>query len=236
MQAWTDSEAVRRSASLGRDRDRELVRLVGRHGVMTVEQAMRATGVGRTATYRRAAALIEAGLLERLDLLRSEPSLLHATRDGLRYAKLAMPVAAISPGAVDHWVRCTTAAVDLGESYGHDRVLTERDIVSREIIEDRSIAKARLSGGNGYGVERFHRADLAVLSEEGVIAVEVELTPKAPRRLEELIRAWRRVIGRGEVVEVHYLCEPGQTRRLVERIVKKVQVEGRIQIGEAPER
>jgi hypothetical protein len=60
--------------------------------------------------------------------LRSEPSLLHATRDGLRYAKLAMPVAAISPGTVDHWLRCTTAALDLGESYGRDRVLTEREI------------------------------------------------------------------------------------------------------------
>jgi hypothetical protein len=236
MRAPIDSEAARRSGSaLGRDRDRELVRLVGRHGVMTVEQAMRATGVGRTAAYRRAAVLIEAGLLERLDLLRSEPSLLHATRDGLRYAKLAMPVATVSPGTVDHWVRCVTAALDLGKRYGHDRVLTERDIVSTEILEDRSIAKARLGGGDGNGVERFHRADLAVLSEEGVIAIEVELTPKAPRRLEELIRAWRRSLGR-EVSGVRYLCEPGQTRRLVERVVKKVKADGLIQIAEAPER
>lgn len=234
MQAWTNSEAARRSASLGRERDRELVRLVGRHGVMTIEQAMRATSVGRTATYRRAAALIEAGLLERLDLLRSEPSLLHATRDGLRYAQLAMPVAAISPGAVDHWVRCTTAALDLGEEHGHDCVLTERDIVSREVLDDRLIAKAKIDGSNGNGVERFHRADLAVLTEEGVIAVEVELTPKAPHRLEELIRAWRRAAGMGELAEVRYLCEPGQTRRLIERVVRKVRAEGSVQIEDAP--
>jgi hypothetical protein len=235
MQAWIDSEAGRRSGSaLGRDRDRELVQLVGRHGVMTVEQAMRATGVGRTATYRRAAALIEAGLLERVDLLRSEPSLLHATRDGLRYAKLAMPVAAISPGTVDHRLRCVTVALDLGEVYGHGRVLTERDIVSREVLEDHVIAKATIGGGNGHGGQRFHRADLAVLSEQGVIAVEVELTPKAPRRLEELLRGWRRSLGR-EVSEVRYLCEPGQTQRLVERIVKKVRVDGLIQIEEAPQ-
>lgn len=237
MRTWTDSEAAGRSGSaLGRERDRELVRLVGRHGVMTVEQAMRATGVGRTATYRRAAALIEAGLLERLDLLRSEPSLLHATRDGLRYAKLAMPVAAISPGTVDHWLRCVTAALDLGERYGHNRVLTERDIVSREVLEERSIAKAEIHGGRAYGGRRFHRADLAVLSEEGVIAVEVELTPKAPRRLEELLRAWRQFVGRGDVSEVRYLCEPGQTRRLIERIVQKVKADLAIQIEDAPER
>jgi hypothetical protein len=196
---------------------------------------MRATGVGRTATYRRVAALIEAGLLERLELLRSQPSLLHATREGLRYAALAMPVAAISPGAVDHWLRCVTVALDLGERYGHERVLTERDIVFREVLEERSLAKVAVGEGR-HGHERFHRADLAVLSEEGLIAIEVELTPKAPRRLERLIRAWRAAIGRGKVSEVRYLCEPGQTRNLVERVVKKVRAEEFIQVGEAPER
>jgi len=232
MRTLSDSEAVRSASALGRDRDRELVRLVGRHGVLTVEQAMRATGTGRTATYRRVAALIEAGLLKRLDLLRSQPSLLHATREGLRYASLAMPAAKVSPGAVDHWLRCATVALDLGESYGHDRVLTEREIVAKEVLEDRAVAKARLSVGGSR--ERFHRADLAVLAEEGVIAVEVELTPKAPRRLEELIRAWRSAVGGREVSEVRYLCEPGQTRRLVERVVERVRAERFIQIEEAP--
>jgi hypothetical protein len=212
------------------------VRLVGRHGVMTVEQAMRATGVGRTATYRRAAALIEAGLLERLDLLRSEPSLLHATRDGLRYAKLAMPVAAISPGTVDHWLRCVTAALDLGECYGHDRVLTERDIVSREVIEDRLVGRIPFGRVLAHGNQRFHRPDLIVATEEGLIAIEVELTPKAPGRLAALLRAWRMAVGTKKFSEVHYLCEPGQTRRLVERVAKKVSCDGFIQIGEAPER
>jgi hypothetical protein len=235
MGALIDSEAARPAASaVGRDRDGELVRLVGRHGVMTVEQAMRATGIGRTATYRRVAALNGAGLLERLDLLRSQPSLLHATRDGLRYAGLAMPVAKVSPGTVDHWLRCVTVALDLGERYGHSCVLTEREIVAREVLEDGLVAKARLSGaGDG---RRFHRADLAVLVKEGVIAVEVELTPKAPRRLEELIRAWKREVAMGDVAEVRYLCEPRQTRRLVERVVKKVRAERFVQIEEAPAR
>jgi hypothetical protein len=209
------------------------VRLVGRHGVLTVEQAMRATGTGRTATYRRVAVLIEAGLLERLDLLRSQPTLLHATRDGLRYAGLPMPVAKVSPGAVDHWLRCATVALDLDEHYGRNRVLTEREIVAKEVLDGRSVVKAKL-GDAGYGAQRFHRADLAVLAEKGVIAVEVELTPKAPRRLEELVRAWRRAVGTGEIAEVRYLCEPGQTRSLVERVVKKVQAERFIQIEGAP--
>lgn len=237
MRALIDSEAVRRSGSaLVRDRDRELVRLVSRHGAMTIEQAMRATSVGRTATYRRAAALIRAGLLERLDLLRSEPSLLHATREGLRYAKLAMPVAAVSPGTVDHWLRCVAVALDLGEVHGHDRVLTERDIVSRQILEDGALGKIRLGRSSQSGTQRFHRPDLIVESEDGLIAFEVELTPKAPARLADLLRAWRAAVGSGEFLEVRYLCEPGQTRRLVERVAKKVRCEDYIQIDEAPER
>lgn len=231
MRTFSDSEAVRPASALGRDRDRELVRLVGRHGAMTVEQAMRAAGTGRTATYRRVAVLIEAGLLERLDLLRSHPSLLHATRDGLRYAGLPMPVAKVSPGAVDHWLRCATVALDLGERYGQARVLTEREIVATEALEGRSVARAMFDSG---GRERFHRADLAILTKEGVIAIEVELTPKAPRRLEALIRAWRRALITGDVAEVRYLCEPGQTRRLVERVVKNVRANNAIQIDEAP--
>lgn len=231
MGTKSDSEAARPASDMGRDRDRELVRLVGRHGAMTVEQAMRATGTGRTATYRRIAVLIEAGLLERLDLLRSQPSVLLATRDGLRYAGLGIGVAKVSPGAVEHWLRCTTVALDLAERHGEARVLTEREIVAAEALEGRSVARAVLDFG---GRERFHRADLAILAEEGVIAVEVELTPKAPRRLEALMRAWRRAFITGDVAEVRYLCEPGQTRRLVERVVKTVRAGKAIQIEQAP--
>jgi len=130
----------------------------------------------------------------------------------------------------------STVALDLGERYGRDRVLTEREIVATEALEGCTVAKAKLRGSGGYRAERFHRADLAVLTGEGVIAIEVELSPKAPRRLEELIRSWRLAIGGNEVSEVRYLCEPGQTRRLVERVVKNVQAERFIQIEEAPTR
>ena len=190
--------------------------------------------VGRTATYRRAAALIEAGLLERLDLLRSHPSLLRATRDGLRFAGLGMPVAKVSPGAVDHMLRCTTVAIEAAREYAPARVLTEREIVSLEVIEGRRVASVSLGHSRGY--ESFHRADVAVLREEGTILIEVELTPKAPRRLEQLIRGWRREVYLGDLVKVHYLCEPGQTRRAVERAVEKFRASEYIVIGEAPQR
>lgn len=219
---------------LRRDRDRELVRLVGRHGVMTIEQAMSATGVGRTAIYRRTAVLVEAELIERVDLLRSHPSLLRATRDGLRFAGLGMPVAKVSPGAVDHWLRCTTVALRAAQYFAPARVLTEREILMVESIEGRRIASVKV--GESRGIERFHRADIAVLQQEGTIAIEIELTPKAPRRLENLIRAWRNAIVRGDIARVQYFCEQGQTRRAVERAVANARAGEFVVIGEAPER
>ena len=74
----------------GPHRDRELVQFVGRHGIVSIEHVMAALGVGRTAAYRRVASLIEAGLLERLELLRCEPSLISATTAGLDYVGLPL--------------------------------------------------------------------------------------------------------------------------------------------------
>ncbi len=167
-----------------------------------------------------------------MELVRSEPGLLRATRDGLRYAGLGLSVATITPGAVDHRLRCASTAQLLGRHFGHDRVLTERELVLAEQIEGRPIASAQV-GELPNGAPRFHRPDLAVLAEGGTIAIEVELTPKAPRRLEAIIRAWRRAVGSGVVAQVHYHCAPGQTRRAVERAVAKVRAGQFIAIGEA---
>jgi len=210
----------------GRDRDLELLRYVGRHGVVRIAHVMAAMDAGRTVTYDRVASCVEAGLLERLELVRSEPGLLRATRDGLRYAGLGLPVAVVSPGAVDHWLRCASTAQQLA-NHGHERVLTEREIVLAEQIAERPIASAKV-GKLPNGKTRLHRPDLAIFGEAGTIAIEVELTPKSPRRLEGIIRAWRRA---SWVSEVHYPCAPGQTRRAVERAVRNVRAGNKILVG-----
>lgn len=119
-------------------------------------------------------------------------------------------------------------ALALERQFGPAHVFSERELRAAEQVEGRPIAGAKL-GELASGAPRLHRPDLAVLGGEGTIAVEVELTPKAPRRLEELIRAWRRARWVGEV---RYLCAPGQIRRAVERAVQKLRAESRIGIEE----
>jgi hypothetical protein len=218
--------------SPGLSPDCALVRFIGRCGVVSIEHVMAFLRVGRTAAYRRVAYLIEAGLLERLELLRAAPSLICATAAGLRWAGTGLTPVVVSPGSVEHWLRCTSTALVLGERYGHQRVFTERDIALLERVEERPVASAKLAEARD-GRLRLHRPDLAVLTDERSIAVEVELTPKAPRRLKEIMRAWRRASWVGEV---HYHCAPGLTRRAVERAVAKTHSQERVRIFEAVER
>lgn len=211
------------------ERDRELVRFVGLHGAVAMEHVMLALGVGRTAAYRRVAACIEADLLERLDLLRGVPSLIRATAPGLRYAGLGLRVATISSGSVDHWLRCASTAILLSAEFGADAVLSERQLRQLEEVEGRPVFSAKV-GEHPSGGPRLHRPDLAVVTSGRPLVIEVELTPKAPRRLEALIRAWRRAEWVGGV---RYYCEPGLTRRAVERAVAKAHAERRVSVLEA---
>jgi DNA-binding Lrp family transcriptional regulator len=216
-------------APKGREGDRELVRLIGRHGAMSIGQLMIAMGIGRTAAYRRFQRCEEAGLVERLRLTRTTPTVLHATRDGLRYAGLGLTLAAVSPGTVDHALRCTAHALTLERSFGEGCVLTEREIILAELVDEAPVASAEVSRRG----PRRHRADLAVMADGETIAIEVELTPKTPRRLEGLMRAWRRATLEGVINSVRYLCEPGQTRRAVERAIYRSRTEALVTVDNA---
>ncbi|HXV05118.1 MAG TPA: hypothetical protein VFP23_04370 [Solirubrobacterales bacterium] len=211
------------SLSSKRNRDRELIRYVGRHGAVSIEHVMAALRMGRTVAYRRVAVLIEAGFLARLSLLHAEPSLLCATRAGLRYAGLGLSPAPVSPGSVDHYLRCASTAQLLAEEFGAERILMERELVMWERIEAKPIASARL------GERRLHRPDLAVFDEAGTIAIEVELSAKAPRRLAAIMRGWRRA---SWVAGVRYYCAAGAARRAVERAVLKTHSGERVSVFE----
>jgi len=187
---------------------------------------MAAFGLGRTAAYCRVATLVEAGLLQRLEILRESPSLIRATRKGLRYAGLSLRVAAISPGSVDHWLRCASTALELRYEFAPELILAERELRQIERTEGRPIFSARIRD-RFSGEDRLHRPDLAILVGERPIAVEVELTPKGRQRLETIIKGWVRAAW---VEEVRYYCAPGATRFAVERAVQRLCAEERVRV------
>ena len=97
------------------------------------------------------------------------------------------------------------------ERAGHC-VLSEREIQAREQAEAKRIYSAR-RGEAGY-----HRPDLVLLGNTDE-AIEVELTAKAARRLDEILRAWRRAVAYKQFGCVRYICS-ALTLPYVERMLR----------------
>lgn len=62
-----------------------------------------------------------------------------------------------------------------------------------------------------------------------MISVELELSLKAPRRLETIVRAWRRA---PHVVEVRYFCGSAAVSRAVERAVAATHAGEKVRVCE----
>lgn len=197
------------------ERDRELVGWVGRLGAVEMRQVQGRFGVGRSVAYGLVARLEKAGLLERLALLRGEPALIRATDEGLGFAGLGLNVQTVRIGELRHWIACADVAPWAEREYGVEAVISERELRFAEQLEDRPIASA-VVGELPDGRRRLHRPDLAVIGGERALAIEVELTPKAPARLRTIIKAWRRA---RNVERVIYFCPAGPTQLAVQRAV-----------------
>jgi hypothetical protein len=185
----------------------------------------------RSEAYRHVAAGIEWGLLERVAPLRGEPALVRATREGMRFAGLGLQVARISPALLPHWAACSAVWLSLEREFGVGMVISEAELRLEEALAGEAVASAKLGEGRG-GRPRLHRPDLAVLGNGRPIAIEVELTPKAPGRLQQIVRAWRRARC---ITEARYYAAPGKTRRAVERAVERAHARERVRVYEIEE-
>jgi hypothetical protein len=211
------------------DRDRAIVEWIGRLGAASAADVMARFDMGRTATYRRLAALVDQGLLATERLLYGEPSLYVATRDGLQWAQLArLEPCRVGVASVRHFALCAQLAVVLERTEPGYRVWSEREVRVAELDAGGPVASAEL-GRLTDGRPRLRRADLVLVPrDEGrrPVAVEVELTVKWARRLEAICRAWARC---RLVDRVRYYASPAAARA-VARAVERVQAHDVIEI------
>ena len=209
-------------------RDWEIVRWIGRMGAVTLDQVRVRFHLGRTAAYRRVAVCARAGLLDRVETLRGQPSLIRATKAGLQFTGLDLRTAQVRAEQVGHWIACGEIALALEEEFGEVAVLSEREIRSLEAEVGEPVASA-IVGERPDGSPIRHRADLAVRRDGLTLAVEVELTPKAARRLEEIVRGWRRARW---VSAVRYYAPFGTTADGVARAIRGTHSAERIELRE----
>lgn len=178
-------------------------------------------GTGRAVTAARERRLREAGLVEVLAGFGESGRLVLCTRSGLRAASRGeLPLPRFSAARVQRMA--VTARIGAQLEVGGHQVFFEREVFARERVEGRRVFSAELPGG------RFHRPDLVLLGDRDE-AIEVELTDKSARRLDELLRAWRFAVAGRQFARVRYLCS-GRALPYVRRAVERTLTEKVIEI------
>jgi hypothetical protein len=166
-----------------------------------------------------------AGLLSRSRLLTHAPALYAVTRAGLRAAGVhGLEPSRVSVANAPHAIACVEAAVALERAYPDHDVMGERELRREEHEAGTPLASARL----GANASTLHRPDLVLwpdgAAERRPVAVEVELTVKAPARLLQICRAWARC---HYVAGTLYLTAP-EVERPLARAIDKAQAQRQI--------
>ena len=213
----------------------EMVEWVARIGAVTGDALAERDRCTKQAARGRLGIAAQTGLLSSSRPLQGRPAIYTATAAGLRAADLER----LEPGRVSaanaaHAIACVEVAVMLELAYPDYRVTGERWLRGEE-TDGTPLASAIL-GRRADGSPLLHRPDLVLwpASQESVaegylpIAVEVELTVKAPGRLLEICRAWARC----DCVEAAVYFAAPEVLRPLRRAITKAHADERIVVLE----
>jgi hypothetical protein len=197
---------------------------------VTAEALACREGASVTSARARLTAAERRGELARHRPLADGPSLYTATRVGIRATALGeLDPARVSASGARHMIVCALVAAQMQRRYeSRFVVMGEPELRLEERRAGAPLGSAAMSVLRGVGT--LHRPDLVLwpTAEEGQgpIAIEVELTIKAPMRLAEICRAWARA---RHVDGVVYLA-PERVERALWRAICTAQAEQRIAV------
>jgi hypothetical protein len=205
-----------------------IVDWTARIGAVTAEALALREGHTVASARARLLACERAGLLTRKRPLADYPAIFTASRAGLSAAGLT----GIEPGRVSaanarHSIVCAEVAAALGHAYPDQEIMGERELRREEGLRAKPLASASLGFG-GDGAPLLHRPDLVLwpstMAGPLPVAVEVELTVKAPRRLAAICTAWARC---RDVAGVLYFAT-AEVRGPLARAIGAAEAEGMI--------
>lgn len=207
-----------------------ILRWAARMGAVTAEALADRQATSVASARARLLAAERARLLSRSRPLAGRPALYTVTPAGMRACGLrGLDPCRVSASNALHSIVCAEVAAALERCYPDHRVLGERELRRDERECGVPLASACL-GSAPDGGPLLHRPDLVLWpsgSDQGLpVAVEVELTIKAPRRLAHICQAWARCRG---VAGVLYLAAP-EVEHPLERAVATAQAHERIAV------
>lgn len=202
-----------------------IMRWTARLGAITTDALADRLNVSVSSARGQLQVLEKAAWLSSERRLAGQPALYTATRAGLRIAALrGLDPCRVSASNAHHLIVCAWVAAALERCYPDHLLLGERELRRDEREHGTPLASARLGIGPDGG-PLLHRPDLVLWPRHPgrgdplPVAVEVELTVKAPRRLVEICRAWARTRC---VAGVLYIAPP-EVRRALHRAIEKAQ-------------
>lgn len=205
-----------------------LVRWTARLGAVTAEALAESARLSVPSARARLSAAERRGLLRGWRPLVDQPRLFTATRAGLRACGCTeLAPAGVSASNTRHAVACAAVAATLERAYPHALLIGEPEL--RTLRRDLCVAIGGQRARAG-GERHSHRPDLVLCSRaapSSPLAVEVELTVKAPRRLREICLAWARC---RNVCGVLYLAAP-EVMQPLKRAIEDAHARERIAVG-----
>lgn len=199
-------------------------------GAITADALAHRLDVGVASAHGRLNSATRKAVLERHRLLAHAPALYTVTPAGLRAAGIGdFGICRVSAGNALHTLLCAHAAAELQRRYPDQRVVGEHELRCEERRSAGALASAVMRA-RGPRDSLLHRPDLvlwpATAESARPLAVEIELTVKAPRRLEDICRAWARS---RDVSGVVYFA-PSHVERAVLRAIDRAQAARRIAV------
>ena len=213
------------------DLDTRILEWIGRLGAAGAADVAARFAIAPAVANRRLAAAVRRRSLRRVALLAGEPALYVATRAGLAAVRLdALAPTRVSAAGFAHLQACARVAVALQQRHPRALVAGERELRLAERRAGTAVASVEL-GAARRARPVLDRPDLVLFGERGPIAIEVELTTKAPARLREIVRAWARC----RLVQCVVYVSPPATARAVARAIDAMRAHDRValvQLGE----
>jgi hypothetical protein len=171
------------------DRDIEMLTWLARQRVATAIQFARLFDIDLSKTYRRLRGMVARGLVRHERVFHLQPGVYLATASGIGCTRVKLPAPKLDIRTLQHDLLVTDVCV-LHLQSGVP-VATEREMRAVDSWSGRPYYAASLSGRAPSGRPRLHFPDLLTESSSRQ-AIEVELTPKRRRRLDQIIAAYVR--------------------------------------------
>lgn len=210
-----------------------LVDWIARLGAVTAEAVAAHCGCTAASARARLQHGVRDGILARFRQLPGRPALFTATRAGMGLAGAqGLDPTRVSTAGARHAIACAEAAVQLERLYPARVLSGVPELRRRERLAERPLASAPMPCV-GAGPALIHSPDLVLWGADDAaqppIAVEVELSVKAPLRLAKICRAWARC---SSVAGVLYVTD-SRVRAALERALEEAGADGRIVLLDA---